>query len=111
MEFGETERDGHKSSPYDSGYQRVPPPHHNYSAGSYDSGQKISWQPANKAVTATQRLILAIVSLVLFLGAFMMATAVGFLSHNSFIQFIAILGLIFFFVIVIVINALFNRKQ
>lgn len=73
-------------------------------------GQKIG--PMDSRPTAAQRLALAIVSIISFFGLFIVSlvAAAGFSDRGSFVEFILLLGLIFSFVVVIVINALYNRR-
>jgi hypothetical protein len=55
---------GHRSASYSVGYEEVP--HDSYTSSS-SHGQKLSWQDAIMRPTASQRLALAIVSLVMFM--------------------------------------------
>ena len=95
-----------KRTPPGTGYTSMS---YDYSTGSY--GQKISDRGSFKAPTTGQRLALAIVSLamlmvmtfgLIFVG---IATSAGFTSTFG-LTFVLVL----FYVAVIIINVLFNRK-
>ena len=75
-------------------------------------GQKITGARALSTPSAGLRVLLAIFSLVLFIGMFLLTVAVisGF-PGNSNISSLSMLGLILFFVLIIIVNALFNRKR
>ncbi|HET8910636.1 MAG TPA: hypothetical protein VFN23_04180 [Ktedonobacteraceae bacterium] len=75
------------------------------------AGQKLTagdWHPSS-----SQRLALGIVSIIAFFGVFLvsLAAAAGMGSQgHAFGDLILLLGLFFSFVVVIVINALYNRR-
>ena len=110
MDFDEVKRD--RTASYAAGYEEAPS-YRDYAAGSI--GQKISMQEAAKIPTTGQRLLLGIVSLVLLMIVFFGTLEFGFTTldrpGSDFIQFLLMIGLIFFFVAVIVINSLFNRRR
>lgn len=109
MDFDEANRD--KAASYAAGYEEAS--YRDYAAGSI--GQKISMQEAAKIPTTGQRLLLGIVSLVLLMIVFFGTLEFGFTTldrpGSEFVQFLLMIGLIFFFVAVIVINSLFNRGR
>jgi polyferredoxin len=110
MDFDEANRD--RAASYAAGYEEAPS-YRDYAAGS--PGQKISMQEAAKIPTTGQRLLLGIVSLVLLLVVFFGTLGFGFSTldrpGSEFVQFLLMIGFIFFFVAVIVINSLFNRRR
>ena len=105
MEFNEAERNG--PQPSYGGYHGSAPQYNDYATGSYTTGQKLSAQNTGQGSRSGQRLALAIVSIVMFAGAFIAATAIGGLGDN-FMKFMAVFGLVLFAVIIIVINSVFS---
>jgi hypothetical protein len=110
MDFDEANRD--RAASYAAEYEEAPS-YRDYAAGS--PGQKISMQEAAKIPTTGQRLLLGIVSLVLLLVVFFGTLGFGISTldrpGSEFVQFLLMIGFIFFFVAVIVINSLFNRRR
>jgi hypothetical protein len=92
-----------------TGYTGVSHDEDRYSTGSY--GQKISDQASFKAPTTGQRLALAIVSLAMLMVMTIALIAIGVATN---INGGGAAGLVFiivlFYVAVIIINVLFNRK-
>ena len=98
-------------------YGSVPPqqpsqqPYSTVGMYSPPAGQKLTsgdWHPSS-----SQRLALGIVSIIAFFGVFLvsLAAAAGMGSYgHAFGDLILLLGLVFSFVVVIVINALYNRR-
>ena len=105
MEFNEAERNGPQSS-Y-GGYHGSAPQYNDYSTGADATGQKLAPQSTGQGTRAGQRLALGIVSIVMFAGAFIAATAIGGLG-DSFMKFMAVFGLVLFAIIIIVINSVFS---
>ena len=107
MNFDEISRDGPAS--YATGYEEVP--------GNRDEafgwvGQKLSGQEARQAPTAGQRLVLAIVSLVMLLLLFLAMAAIAlFRVVDSSLAAAFVLIFLAFFVATIVINLVFNRRR
>ncbi|HEX6553263.1 MAG TPA: HAMP domain-containing sensor histidine kinase [Ktedonobacteraceae bacterium] len=80
-----------------------------YARGGY--GQKLSLQDAGKAPSAGQRLVLAIVSMVLWVVVLIVVIAVGFSAHGNMVAaFFLFFGLLMFTVLVGVINVGFNAR-
>ena len=82
-------------------------------AGSY--GQKVSPPVAQQGLTAGHRLALAIVSLLLWVGFFIVGIAVISMDTNGSATYdvapLFIVGIVLFTVLVFFINYIFNRKQ
>lgn len=101
-------------------YQGVPPPHYNtYNSGPV--GQKLSGfvqsNVAGNGPSAGQRLVLAIVSLILWLGffisiifAFLSTVSRGMPMYTLFVLLL-VCGLLVFTGLVVFINAVFNRNK
>ncbi len=97
------------------------PPINSYSTHQY--GQKLSGTEFSKTPTVGQRLALAIVSLVLWIALFLIIAAImasyvppfvggGYAESVSNILFpFLIIGFLIFSALVILVNALFNRKR
>jgi len=110
----------HDEPPVSPAYQGVPPPLYNtYSSG--PSGQKLtgfaqSNIPGSKP-SATQRLVLAIISLILWMGMFVFVTfgvATAFSSGHAVaivVSALLILGMLVFTGLVIFINAMFSFNK
>lgn len=101
-------------------YQGVPPPLYNtYNSG--PSGQKLSGfvQSNVSGPSAGQRLVLAIVSLIFWMGMFLFVTfgvvtsaSSGLSSVPKFlISVMLVIGMLIFTGLVIFINTLFNRNK
>ncbi len=118
MQSDESQREGPGAS-Y-TGYEAVPP-YNSYSTHPY--GQKLSGHEISKMPTVGQRLALAIVSLILWIGLFLTIAAImasyaptygppGVYESTSNILFpFLIIGFLIFSAIVILVNVLFNRKR
>ena len=121
MEFDESQRERPGAS-Y-TGYEAVPP-YNSYSTHPY--GQKLSGNEISKMPSTAQRLALAIVSLVLWIGLFLTIAAImsayaaygpssgpgGYAESVSHTLFpFLIIGFLIFSVLVILVNVLFNRKR
>jgi hypothetical protein len=104
MRFEELNRG--QAEPSYSGYEGAP----HYSPGAY--GQKLSATSPSRAPTTAQRLVLALVSLLMLM---IMTFGLIFIAMASNASRDGIAGLVFalilFFVAVITINGLFNRKH
>ncbi len=105
---------------YQGGYHDEPPPLYNtYNSG--PSGQKLTGfaQSTIGGPSAGQRLALAIISLILWLGMFMFITfgvasaaSSGLSSATKFlICVMLVFGMLLFTGLVIFLNALFNRSK
>ncbi|MBA2395300.1 MAG: hypothetical protein H0V70_21435 [Ktedonobacteraceae bacterium] len=92
-----------------TGYTGVSHDDNRYSTGSY--GQKVSDRASFKTPSTGQRLALAIVSLsmlmVMTLALIAIATSINVSGSVGFMLFLV---LVLFYVAVIIINVLFNRK-
>ncbi len=118
MEFDESQRE--KPGASYTGYEAVPP-YNSYSTHPY--GQKLSAQETGRMPTVGQRLALAIVSLVLWIGLFLTIAAImasyvppfgpgGYAESISNILFpFLIIGFLIFSALAILVNILFNRKR
>ena len=118
MEFDESQRERPGAS-Y-TGYEAVPP-YNSYSTHPY--GQKLSAQETGRMPTVGQRLALAIVSLVLWIGLFLTIAAImasyvpsygppgGYESASNVLFPFLIIGFLIFSALVILVNILFNRKR
>lgn len=118
MEFDESQRERPGAS-Y-AAYEAVPQ-FNSYSTHPY--GQKLSGNEFSKTPTVGQRLALAIVSLVLWIGLFLTIAAImasyvppfgpgGYAESISNILFpFLIIGFLIFSALVILVNVLFNRKR
>ena len=119
MEFDESQRERPDAS-Y-TGYEGVPS-YNSYSSNTY--GQKLSGHEATgRMPTPAQRLALAIVSLILWIGLFLgivsiMASYAPPFDPGGQVQSISgilfpflIIGFLVFSAIVILVNVLFNRKR
>lgn len=106
----QTQRD--EPTSYSIGYEEVP---HYRDASFGASGLKLSERAGDKGPTAGQRLALAIVSLVLLLIMFfgIIGVATANLPPDVAENFAPVFGIfvIGFFIAVIVINVVFNRKR
>ena len=111
MDSGEIDRDGPHSS-Y-TGYEGAP--HYNSYASS-SLGQKLSVDNSFSSISAGQRLVLAIVSLVLWVVVFIIvglsaaATSPDNPSSHFLYPFL-MTSLLIFSVLVLAINILFHRKR
>ena len=112
MDYGETNRSSSSSS-Y-AGYEGTPKDSYNdYPSSTF--GQKFAGQATYKgsslAPSFGQRLALAIVSLSLLLVALIISLVwVATSQYFSPVQLIATIGFVLFFIAVIVINLMFNRR-
>lgn len=106
MHFDETNRDGPAS--YSAGYEEVPR-YQDHTAGSF--GQKLSGQDTGRGPSSGQRLALALVSILALM--LMLFAIVGVLFANISPAFAPVLGVMamFFFIAIIVINIVFNRRR
>lgn len=106
MNFDETNRE--EPASYSAGYEEVPR-YQDHMTGSF--GQKLSGQDTGRGPSSGQRLALAIVS-ILALTLIFIAIA-GALTANISPMFAPVLGImaIFFFIAIIVINVVFNRRR
>ena len=103
-----------------TGYEAVPP-YNSYSTHPY--GQKLAGNEISRMPSTAQRLALAIVSLVLWIGLFLTIAAImssyippfgpgGYAQSISNILFpFLIIGFLIFSALVILVNVLFNRKR
>jgi hypothetical protein len=112
VNFNQTQRD--EPTSYSIGYEEVP--HYKDRDHSFEAlGQKLSEQAGDKGPSWGQRLALAIVSLVLFVVMFfgIIGVATSNISPGVAEEFAPVFGflVIGFFVAVIVINVVFNRKR
>ena len=106
MEFDPGNRQGLAS--YSVGYEEVP--HDSYSSSS-SRGQKLSWQDAIMHPMASQRLTLAIVSLVMFLILVFGLVGIAVATQAPAWAVLPILFiLVLFSVVTVIINVVFNRK-
>ncbi len=106
MNFYETNREGPAS--YSAGYEEVPR-YQDHTTGSF--GQKLSGQDTGRGPSSGQRLALALVSILALM--LMLFAIVGALFANISPAFAPVLGVMamFFFVAIIVINIVFNRRR
>ncbi len=108
MHYEELNRDRSESS-Y-AGYEGMPHHESQYSTGLY--GQKLAEPASFKNPTTGQRLALALVSLFLLMIMTFGLIFIGIATDvNAGGAFGLIFALVLFYVAVIVINILFNRKQ
>ena len=110
VNFNQTQRDEPNS--YSIGYEEVP----DYRDASFGAPRlKLSEQAGDKGPTSGQRLALAIVSLMLFVVMFfgIIGVATANLPPGVAEEFAPVFGFLVvgFFVTVIVINVVFNRKR
>ena len=106
MNFDEINREGPAS--YSAGYEEVPR-YQDHITGSF--GQKLSRQDTGRGPSSGQRLALAIVSiLALVLMLFAIAGALSTHISPAFAPVLGITGM-FFFIAIIVINVVFNRRR
>ncbi len=109
MSYGDLHRD--ESDDAYTGYKGASPS--GPFAGSY--GQKVSPPVAQQGLSAGHRLTLAIVSLVLWIGFFVIA--VGVISSNTntsianIITPLFVVGIVLFTAVVFFVNYIFNRKS
>ncbi len=117
MNYQEGYRDEPSAAPT---YESVPPPQFNYNQG--PSGQKLTGfaQSNVGGPSAGQRLTLAIVSLIFWMGTFLFVTfgVVTTLSTDNLssapkflISVMLVFGLLIFSGLVIFLNTLFNRSK
>jgi hypothetical protein len=107
MNFDEINRDGPAS--YAAGYGEVP--HQRDEAFGW-VGQKLSGQEGGQTPTAGQRLVLAIVSLVLLTLIFLAMAAVAiFHGVDSSLAAAFVVMFLAFFVVTVVINVVFHRRR
>ena len=93
-------------------YDGLPPHNPSQSQFSTPYRQKLSSPTENQHPSPTQRLILALVSLGMFMIMILSLIFLGLAFHiDSGNIFVLLLVTVLFFVAVIVINALFNRKH
>jgi len=106
MNFHETNREGPAS--YSAGYEEVPL-YQDHMTGSF--GQKLSGQDTGRGPSSGQRLTLAIVSILALM--LMLFAIAGALSSHISPAFAPVLGIMamFFFIAIIVINIVFNRRR
>ncbi|HEY6407613.1 MAG TPA: HAMP domain-containing sensor histidine kinase, partial [Ktedonobacteraceae bacterium] len=111
MDF--SERNGEAPHSYSSGYEEIPD-YNNYATGfgMYHAGQKLSWQTYDdKTPTTSQRLTLAIVSLVLWvITLFGMVGIAAATQAPPIAALYILLGLTLFAALIAVVNIVFNRK-
>jgi hypothetical protein len=100
---------GHGSTSYSVGYEEVP--HDSYSSSSL-RGQKLLWQDTLIHPTASQRLALAIVSLVIFL---ILIFGLVLIAANSNTAGWVVLPILFiltlYSTLAVIINIVFNRRS
>ena len=121
MEFDESQRERPDAS-Y-TGYEAVPP-YNSYSTPPY--GQKLTGNEIGRMPSTGQRLALAIVSLVLWIGLFLTIAAImsayaaygspsgpgGYAESVTHLLFpFLIIGFLIFSAIVALVNILFNRRR
>ena len=86
-------------------------PSDGYSSQSLESGQQLSGNTINKGLTSNQRLVLAIVSLVLLLVMLLALTLIIAITSPGLLLPIVVISLVFFFTAIIHINNLFSHKN
>ena len=107
MNFDEINRDGPAS--YATGYEEVS---RNRDEAFGWIGQKLSGKEAGQAPTAGQRLVLAIVSLLLLTLIFLAMAAVAiFHGVDSSLAAAFVVMFLAFFVVTLVINVVFHRRR
>ena len=95
---------------YDEGIgERQPPPYQGYQAGNQDpfiasAGQKLSSRDFGRSASAGQRLALALVSIVMLVGA----TAIIFGDSNIIVTPFLMIAFALICVTIIAVNAIFN---
>ena len=98
---------------YDEGSgERQSPPYQGYQAGYQDpfiasSGQKLSTRDFGKGASAGQRLALAIVSIVMLVGA----TAIIFGDSNIIVTPFLMIAFALICITIIAVNAIFNNAR
>jgi hypothetical protein len=108
MHYDEIDRDRAGSS-Y-AGYEGVPHFNYDYSAGSY--GQKLSGRLLSSAPTAGQRLVLALVSIVMLMIMTFGLIWIGIATNGDALAgFLLFFLLILFYAAVVIINIVFNRRR
>ena len=100
---------GHGSTSYSVGYEEVP--RDSYSSSS-TRGQKLLWQDAVMHPTASQRLALAIVSLVMFLILTFGLVLIAVTSNaDGWVVLPILFVLVLYSTRAAIINIVFNRKS
>jgi len=100
---------GHGSPSFSVGYEEIP--RDSYSSSS-KRGQKLLWQDAIMHPTASQRLALAIVSLVMFLVLILGLVLIAVTSNAAGWVVLPILFVLTLYsTLAIIINIVFNRKS
>ena len=113
MDFNPTRNAEEPTAAYTSGYQQEQGPYFDEYVV-HSQGQKVAEQSRNTDATAGQRLALAIVSLSLFVFAFMVALIMAFVMPSDTLkQFSPILGTFAFFftMLLIAVNGFFNARH
>ena len=107
-----TERSHEESSQYTAGYQETPG-FNSYSTGQgmFSAGQKLSG-PTGKTPNASQRLVLAIVSLVLWVFTLFGLVVIAIAAHSDASGgAYVLLAMVLFSVLIAVINVVYNRNN
>ena len=100
---------GHKSASYSVGYEEIP--HEGYSSSSL-RGQKLLWNDAVMHPTASQRLALAIISLVLFMVIIFGSVLISIASNAAgWVVLPILIILALYSAMAIIINIVFNRTS
>jgi len=110
INFNEINRE--EPSSYAAGYEEIP---HDSAYTSASFGQKLSGQEAGRTPTAGQRLALAIVSILAFLLMFFVVIVLAFANLSPVVisNLAPVLGImsLVFFVAIIWLNIVFNRRR
>ena len=110
MNFRQINRE--EPSPYAAGYEEIP---HDSAYSSTSFGQKLSGQEAGRTPTAGQRLALAIVSILAFLLMFFVVIVLAFANLSPVVigNLAPVLGVmsLLFFVAIVWLNVVFNRRR
>ena len=110
MDYPEQNHEG--STPYATGYQETPG-FNSYATGQgmFSAGQKLSGS-AGKMLTASQRLALAIVSLILWVITLFGLVVIAIASHaDATAGAYVLLIMVLFSVLIAVINVVYNRSN
>src|SRR5215469_2667561 len=106
MNFDEINREAPAS--YSAGYEEVPR-YQDHMSGSF--GQKLSGQDTGRGPSSGQRLALAIVSILACMLMFFAIIGVLFANISPAVTPVLGITAIFFFIAIIVINVVFNRRR
>lgn len=107
MSYQGINRDGPRS--FSPGYEAMP---HYTDSFTASYGLKVVPQPVGKTPSALQRLILAVVSLILWMVMCLLLIVLGYAtrSDRSFFDLIIFMALPMFTALIVVVNVVFNRK-